>query len=55
VNSLLLPAVLRFTEGNQQMAAKALGVSRQTLRLRLREWDISVTKTVDEGDSDSPQ
>jgi two-component system nitrogen regulation response regulator GlnG len=55
VDRLLLPAVLRFTGGNQQSAAKALGVSRQTLRLRLRELDITVTKTVDEGEADSPQ
>jgi two-component system nitrogen regulation response regulator GlnG len=47
VDRLLLPTVLRFTGGNQLLAAKALGVSRQTLRFRLRELGISVTKIVD--------
>jgi DNA-binding protein Fis len=52
VDRLLLPIVLRFTEGNQRVAAKALGVSRQTLRFRLRELGIGVTKTIDGADAD---
>jgi two-component system nitrogen regulation response regulator GlnG len=50
VDRLLLPAVLRHTAGNQLLAAKALGLSRQTLRFRLRELGIIVSKTVDGGE-----
>jgi nitrogen regulation protein NR(I) len=53
VDRILLPAVLRFTGGNQYQAAKVLGMARQTLRLRLRELGINITKTVgQEGDDD---
>ena len=48
VNRILLAAVLRFTSGSQHQAAKILGLARQTLRLRLRDLGISVTKTIDE-------
>jgi two-component system nitrogen regulation response regulator GlnG len=50
LDRFLLPTVLRHTEGNQLLAAKALGISRQTLRFRLRELGISVSKTVDDGE-----
>jgi two-component system nitrogen regulation response regulator GlnG len=39
---------LRFTGGSQHQAAKILGLARQTLRMRLRDLGISVTKTVDD-------
>jgi DNA-binding protein Fis len=48
LDRILLQAALRFTDGNQHKAAKVLGLARQTLRLRLRELRISVTKTVEE-------
>jgi DNA-binding NtrC family response regulator len=48
VDRILLPAVLRFTSGSQHQAAKILGLARQTLRMRLRDLGITVTKTVDE-------
>ena len=51
LDRFLLPLVLRSTEGNQVQAARTLGISRRTLRLRLRELGLSVTKSV-EGDED---
>jgi two-component system nitrogen regulation response regulator GlnG len=45
-----LRAALRFTNGNQYQAARVLGMARQTLRLRLRELGISLTKSVEEAD-----
>jgi two-component system nitrogen regulation response regulator GlnG len=48
----LLPLVLRSTGGNQLQAAQVLGIARRTLRLRLRELGLSVTKSV-EGDDDA--
>ncbi len=51
LDRFLLPLVLRLTEGNQVQAARTLGISRRTLRLRLRELGLSVTKSV-EGDED---
>jgi two-component system nitrogen regulation response regulator GlnG len=48
LDRILLPAVLRFTNGNQLHAAKILGMARQTLRLRLRELGISITRSVGE-------
>jgi two-component system nitrogen regulation response regulator GlnG len=41
---VLLPAVLEFTDANQLQAAKILGLSRQTLRQRLRSIGRSVVK-----------
>jgi len=51
LDRFLLPLVLRSTGGNQLRAARILGIARRTLRLRLRELGLSVTKSV-EGDED---
>ncbi|HEY2585640.1 MAG TPA: sigma-54 dependent transcriptional regulator [Tepidisphaeraceae bacterium] len=48
VDRILLPAVLEFTDGNQVQAARILGISRQTLRQRLRSIGRSVVKTFGE-------
>lgn len=48
VDRVLLPAVLEFTDTNQFQAAKILGLSRQTLRQRLRNIGRSVVKTFGE-------
>jgi two-component system nitrogen regulation response regulator GlnG len=45
VDRVLLPAVLEFTDANQFQAAKILGLSRQTLRQRLRNIGYRVVKT----------
>jgi two-component system nitrogen regulation response regulator GlnG len=44
---ILLPAVLEFTDTNQFQAARILGLSRQTLRQRLRGIGRSVVKSFD--------
>jgi DNA-binding NtrC family response regulator len=53
LDRFLLPLVLRSTEGNQLQAARTLGIAGRTLRLRLRELGLFVTKSV-EGDEDDP-
>jgi two-component system nitrogen regulation response regulator GlnG len=56
LDRFLLPLVLRSTEGNQLQAARILGIARRTLRLRLRELGLSVTKSVeDEDDAIAPE
>jgi two-component system nitrogen regulation response regulator GlnG len=40
----LLPRVLEHTHGNVQQAALLLGIARQTLRLKLRDLGLSVTR-----------
>ena len=39
----LLEEVLRYTHGNQSRTAKILGITRNTLRTKLRRYDIPVT------------
>jgi two-component system nitrogen regulation response regulator GlnG len=53
VDRLLLPRVLEFARGSQQQAALLLGIARQTLRLKLRDLGLSVTRTV-EAEEDEP-
>jgi two-component system nitrogen regulation response regulator GlnG len=48
VDRVLLPAVLEFTDANQFQAARILGLSRQTLRQRLRTIGYSVVKSFGE-------
>jgi two-component system nitrogen regulation response regulator GlnG len=47
LDRILLPAALRFADGNQLHAAKILGIARQTLRNRLRELGLSIHKSVE--------
>jgi DNA-binding NtrC family response regulator len=54
VDRLLLMHVLEYAEGNQHQAARLLGIARQTLRLKLRDLGLHVTRSVefeDEGES----
>ncbi|HKM57003.1 MAG TPA: sigma-54 dependent transcriptional regulator [Isosphaeraceae bacterium] len=53
LDRFLLPLVLRSTGGNQLQAARILGIARRTLRLRLRELGLSVTKSVEEDEDDA--
>jgi two-component system nitrogen regulation response regulator GlnG len=55
VDRLLLPRVLEYTRGNQQRAAGLLGIARQTLRLRLRDLGLSVTRGVEVEEDDAVQ
>jgi two-component system nitrogen regulation response regulator GlnG len=43
LDRLLLPLALRHTRGNQVQAARVLGISRQTLRTRIRELGLGGT------------
>jgi two-component system nitrogen regulation response regulator GlnG len=51
LDRLLLRLVLRSTRGNQVQAARVLGISRQTLRTRLRELGLSTGGSA-EGEAD---
>jgi two-component system nitrogen regulation response regulator GlnG len=51
LDRVLLTCTLRFTHGNQFQAAKILGVARQTLRNRLRELGLNITKALEGEDT----
>jgi two-component system nitrogen regulation response regulator GlnG len=51
LDRLLLRLVLRHTRGNQAQAARMLGISRQTLRTKTREFELDVTGSI-EGEED---
>jgi two-component system nitrogen regulation response regulator GlnG len=51
LDRLLLRLALRSTRGNQVQAARVLGISRQTLRAKIRELGLSVTGSAD-GDTE---
>jgi DNA-binding NtrC family response regulator len=50
VDRLLLPCVLKHTRGNLRQAALLLGIARQTLREKLRDLGLSVTRHAEEDD-----
>jgi DNA-binding NtrC family response regulator len=52
LDRLLVRLALRHTRGNQVQAARALGVSRQTLRAKAREFGLSHTGSVEHADED---
>jgi two-component system nitrogen regulation response regulator GlnG len=54
LDRLLLRLVLRHTGGNQVQAARVLGISRQTLRSKVRELRLDVTGSAEgeKGDKD---
>jgi two-component system nitrogen regulation response regulator GlnG len=47
---LLLGRVLQHTNGNQVQAAKILGITRGSLRNKLRELGITIGRTIESGD-----
>jgi two-component system nitrogen regulation response regulator GlnG len=47
VDRLLLMRVLECTGGNKNQAAKLLGISRQTLRLKLNDVGLHVTQSIE--------
>ena len=51
VERVLLPRVLRHTQGHQAQASDLLGLNRTTLRTKLRDLGLSVERIV----SDAPQ
>jgi two-component system nitrogen regulation response regulator GlnG len=54
VDRLLLSRVLGDAGGNQQQAARWLGISRETLRRRLRELGLQVTRQLEAEGDDQP-
>jgi DNA-binding NtrC family response regulator len=52
VDRLLLVRVLDFTGGNQNQAARMLGIARQTLRVKLRDLGMSVSHSVETDSSE---
>jgi two-component system nitrogen regulation response regulator GlnG len=52
LDRVLLAQTLRFTHGNQYQAAKLLGIARQTLRNRLREVGLNITRAVEGNDGE---
>ncbi len=53
LDRLLLPRVLESTWGNLRQAARLLGIARQTLRQKLRDLELSVSRP-SEADEDDP-
>jgi two-component system nitrogen regulation response regulator GlnG len=47
VDRLLFPLILEYSHGSQHQAARLLGIARQTLRLKLRELGLHVTRSVE--------
>jgi two-component system nitrogen regulation response regulator GlnG len=54
VDRLLLTRVLEYTQGNQHQAARLLGISRDTLRRRLRELGLHFTRQLEAEEDDQP-
>jgi DNA-binding NtrC family response regulator len=52
VDRLLFTQVLEYTRGNQREAAKIMGISRQTMRVKMRALGLHVTHAVELGDSE---
>jgi DNA-binding NtrC family response regulator len=52
LDRVLLALVLQSTHGNQLQAARVLGIARQTLRTKLREAGLTITRSVEGGDDD---
>src|SRR5262249_36289230 len=46
----LLTRVLQHTGGNQAQAAKILGITRGSLRTKIREVGITITRTIGTGE-----
>jgi two-component system nitrogen regulation response regulator GlnG len=54
LDRLFLPRVLEYTHGNQNQAARLLGIARQTLRQKLRDLGLHVTHSVEADEDDLP-
>jgi DNA-binding NtrC family response regulator len=52
VDQLLLARVLDYTGGNLQHAALLLGIARQTLRLKIRDLGLTITRPAEAEDDD---
>ncbi len=54
VDRVLFSQVLDHTRGNQRDAARLLGISRQTMRVKLRALGLQVTHGIETSDSERP-
>ncbi len=54
VDRRLLPIALDFMQGNQRDAARLLGISRQTMRVKLRALGLHVAHSVESDEEDRP-
>jgi two-component system nitrogen regulation response regulator GlnG len=52
LDRLVLPRVLEHTGGNRARAAVLLGIARHTLRTKLGELGLQVTRTVGAGEAE---
>ncbi len=52
VDRVVLEATLRYTKGNQVQASELLGISRTTLRAKLRSLGLTVEKQIYAGSED---
>jgi DNA-binding NtrC family response regulator len=52
VDRVLLPRVLEYTGGNQHQAARLLGIARQTLRQKLRDLGLHVSRSLEADEND---
>jgi two-component system nitrogen regulation response regulator GlnG len=52
LDQLLLPRVLEYTGGNQFQAARLLGIARQTLRQKIRDLGLRVTRSLEADEKD---
>jgi two-component system nitrogen regulation response regulator GlnG len=55
LDRILLPRVMEYTNGNQNQAARLLGIARQTLRQKLRDLGLHVTHSIEADDNDESQ
>jgi len=53
LDRLLLPRVMKYARGSQHQAALLLGIARQTLRLKLRDLGLSITRPSEADEEDS--
>ena len=54
VDRLLMTLALEYTHGNHRDAARLLGISRQTMRVKLRALGLHVAHSVESTDDDEP-
>ena len=53
VDRLLITLALEYTHGNHREASRLLGISRQTMRMRLRALGLHVSHSVESDDEDA--
>src|SRR5262249_51761374 len=55
VERVLFPLVLQHTNGNQVQAAEILGITRKTLRSRLKDLGLTITRSVERAEEDDAE